>query len=150
MDEIVNHTSVPFLDVILSGPIPPNPSELILSDGMKELIEELKTKYDYIILDTPPVGLVADSLELAQYCDVTLYIVRQNFTKKEMITLLNNRVNRGELHNTSIILNGFENKAKYGGGYGYGYGYGNGNYSNGYHEDEKKKSIIDKIVRKKK
>lgn len=150
LNEIVNHTSVPFLDVILSGPIPPNPSELILSDGMKELIEELKTKYDYIILDTPPVGLVADSLELAQYCDVTLYIVRQNFTKKEMITLLNNRVNRGELHNTSIILNGFENKAKYGGGYGYGYGYGNGNYSNGYHENEKKKSIIDKIVGKKK
>jgi len=150
LDEIVNHTSVPFLDVILSGPIPPNPSELILSDGMKELIEELKTKYDYIILDTPPVGLVADSLELAEYCDVTLYMVRQNFTKKEMITLLNNRVNRGELHNTSIILNGFENKAKYGGGYGYGYGYGNGNYSNGYHEAEKKESLIDKIVRKKK
>ncbi|QKJ64835.1 polysaccharide biosynthesis tyrosine autokinase [Flavobacterium sp. M31R6] len=149
LDEIVNHTSVPFLDVIFSGPIPPNPSELIMSDGMKELIEELKTQYDYIILDTPPVGLVADSLELAQYCDVTLYIVRQNFTKKEMITLLNNRVNRGELHNTSIILNGFENKAKYGGGYGYGYGYGNGNYSNGYHENEKKKSIIDRIVRKK-
>ena len=149
LDEIVNHTSVPFLDVILSGPIPPNPSELILSDGMKELIEELKTKYDYIILDTPPVGLVADSLELAQYCDVTLYIVRQNFTKKEMITLLNNRVSRGELQNTSIILNGFENKAKYGGGYGYGYGYGNGNYSNGYHETEKKKSLFDTIFQKK-
>lgn len=150
LEEIVNHTSVPFLDVIFSGPIPPNPSELIMSDGMKDLIDELKTKYDYIILDTPPVGLVADSLELAQYCDVTLYIVRQNFTKKEMITLLNNRVNRDELHNTSIILNGFENKAKYGGGYGYGYGYGNGNYSNGYHEVEKKKSLIEKLVRKKK
>jgi polysaccharide biosynthesis transport protein len=150
LDEIVNHTSVPFLDVIFSGPIPPNPSELIMSDVMKELIDELKTKYDYIILDTPPVGLVADSLELAQYCDVTLYIVRQNFTKKEMITLLNNRVNRGELHNASIVLNSFENKAKYGGGYGYGYGYGNGNYSNGYHENEKEKSLIEKIMRKKK
>jgi capsular exopolysaccharide synthesis family protein len=150
LDEIVNHTSVPFLDVILSGPIPPNPSELILSDGMKELIDELKNKYDYIILDTPPVGLVSDSLELSQYCDVTLYVVRQNFTKKGMITLLNNRVNRGELHNTSIILNGFENKAKYGGGYSYGYGYGDGNYSNGYHEEEKEKSLFEKIVRKKK
>ena len=113
LDEIVKHTSVPFLDVILSGPIPPNPSELILSDRMEDLIDELKNKYDYIILDTPPVGLVADSLELAQYCDVTLYIVRQNFTKKGMITLLNNRVNRGELNNMSVILNSFENKAKY-------------------------------------
>ena len=149
LEEIVNHTSIPYLDVILSGPVPPNPAELIMNDGMKELIEELKTKYDYIILDTPPVGLVADSLELTQYCDVTLYIVRQNFTKKEMITLLNNRINRGELHNTSIILNGFENKAKYGGGYGYGYGYGSGNYSNGYHEVEKKKSLLEKIKERK-
>lgn len=150
LSEIVYHTSIPFLDVILSGPVPPNPSELILNDGMKELMEELKSKYDYIILDTPPIGLVADSLELAQYCDVTLYIVRQNFTKKEMVTLLNNRISRGELHNTSIILNGFENKAKYGGGYGYGYGYGNNDYSNGYHEVEKKKSIMERIVIKKK
>jgi len=147
LEEIVNHTSVPFLDVIFSGPIPPNPSELILSDGMKDLMDELKANYDYIILDTPPVGLVADSLELTQYCDVNLYIVRQNFTKKGMITLLNNRISREELQNTSIILNGFENKAKYGGGYGYGYGYGNGNYSNGYHDVEKKKSLVEKILR---
>jgi succinoglycan biosynthesis transport protein ExoP len=150
LEEIINHTSIPYLDVILSGPIPPNPAELIMNDAMKELIDELKTKYDYIILDTPPVGLVADSLELSQYCDVTLYIVRQNFTKKEMITLLNNRIKREELHNTSIILNGFENKAKYGGGYGYGYGYGSGNYSNGYHEVEKKKNLFEKIKDKKK
>ena len=82
---------------------------MIMSDGMKELIEELKQKYDYIILDTPPVGLVSDALELAQYCDVILYIVRQNFSKKEMISQLNNRVKRGELNNVSIILNSFEN-----------------------------------------
>jgi succinoglycan biosynthesis transport protein ExoP len=150
LEEIINHTSIPYLDVILSGPVPPNPSELIMNDIMTEFIDELKTKYDYIILDTPPVGLVADSLELTQYCDVTLYIVRQNYTKKEMITLLNNRISRGELNNTSIILNGFENKAKYGGGYGYGYGYGSESYSNGYHEVEKKKSLLNKITDKRK
>jgi succinoglycan biosynthesis transport protein ExoP len=77
-----------------------------------------------------------------------LYIVRQNFSKKEMITLLNNRVKRGELNNTSIILNGFENKAKYGAGYGYGYGYGYGAYSKGYHEDDKPHNIFEKIVRR--
>ncbi len=150
VDEIINHTHIPFLDVIVSGPIPPNPAEMIMSDGMKELIEELKKKYDYIILDTPPVGLVSDALELAQYCDVTLYIVRQNFTKKEMITLLNNRVKRGELNNTSIILNGFQNKAKYGAGYGYGYGYGYGStaYSNGYQDDDNPKPIFERIIAK--
>ena len=150
VDEIINHTPIPFLDVIVSGPIPPNPSEILMSERMKELIEELKTKYDYIILDTPPVGLVSDAIELAQYCDITLYIVRQNFTKKEMITLLNNRIKRGELKNASIILNGFENKAKYGTSYGYGLGYGYGNtaYSNGYHEEGSPKSSFSKIISK--
>ena len=144
IDEIINPTQIPFLDVIVSGPIPPNPAEMILSEGMGELISELKKRYDYIILDTPPVGLVSDSLELAQYCDVTLYIVRQNFSKKEMITLLNNRVKRGELKNASIVLNGFENKAKYGATYGYSYG----TYSNGYYEEDKPKSIFSRIVEK--
>ena len=146
LDEITHSTQIPNLDVILSGPIPPNPSELILSEAMKELIDELKQKYDYIILDTPPVGLVSDSLELAQYADVTLYIVRQNYTKKDMITLLNNRIKRGELSNASIVLNGYENKAKYGSGYGYGYGYGA--YSNGYHEEEQKVNLLKSVFNK--
>ncbi|MGA9637277.1 polysaccharide biosynthesis tyrosine autokinase [Flavobacterium sp.] len=143
VDEIIQKTQIPFLDIVLSGSIPPNPSELILSERMGELMAELKSKYDYIIMDTPPVGLVSDVIELSQYADVTLYIVRQNYSKKEMITMLNNRVKREELQNTSIILNGFENKAKYGSAYGYGYGYGD--YSNGYHDDEKPKSFIKKI-----
>ncbi len=56
------------MDVITSGPIPPNPSELIMGESMQELLERLKEKYDYIILDTPPVGLVTDAVELSQYC----------------------------------------------------------------------------------
>ncbi|MCA1918377.1 MAG: polysaccharide biosynthesis tyrosine autokinase [Flavobacterium piscis] len=144
--EIINPTQIPNLDVILSGPIPPNPSELILSDAMRDLILELKQKYDYIILDTPPVGLVSDALELAQFADVTLYIVRQNYTKKDMITLLNTRVQRGELANASIILNGYENKAKYGTAYGYGYGYGA--YSNGYHDEGDRISFWQEILNK--
>lgn len=150
LDEIINATQIANLDVILSGPIPPNPSELILSDVMRELILELKQKYDYIILDTPPVGLVSDALELSQFADVTLYIVRQNYTKKDMITLLNTRVKRGELTNASIVLNGYENKAKYGSAYGYGYGYGA--YGNGYHEEGEKisfwKTILNKLNKK--
>ena len=150
LDEITNSTQIPNLDVILSGPIPPNPSELILSEAMKELVLELKQKYDYIVLDTPPVGLVSDALELAQFADVTLYIVRQNYTKKDMITLLNTRIKRGELNNASIVLNGYENKAKYGTAYGYGYGYGA--YANGYHEEEVKlsfwRTVLNKFIKK--
>ena len=147
LEEITHKTNVPNLDLISSGPIPPNPSELIMSESMEELMAELKQKYDYIILDTPPVGLVTDAVELSTYADVTLYVMRQNFTKKEMVNLLNNRVQRDELNNVSIILNGFENKAKYGAGYGYGYGYGYGAYSNGYHEEEEYKNIFEKYYK---
>lgn len=123
LDEIIQKTHIPNLDLITSGPVPPNPAELIISDSMKEMIDELKEIYDYIILDTPPVGLVADALELAQYCDATLYLVRQGVTKKGMLSVVNEKHRRGELHNISIILNDFESKSKY--GYGYNYGYGN-------------------------
>ncbi len=145
MDEVIQKTQVSYLDVITSGPIPPNPSELIIGDTMKKFMEELKSRYDYIILDTPPVGLVSDALELDEYVDVSLYIMRQNYTKKDMVTMLNNRHKRGELTNISIVLNGYQNKAKYGTGYGYGYGYGYGNYSNGYHEAEKSESFLKSI-----
>ncbi|MGG7036996.1 MAG: polysaccharide biosynthesis tyrosine autokinase, partial [Flavobacterium sp.] len=145
LKDVIQKTSVPNLDVITSGPIPPNPSELILSDTLKEMMEELRKKYDYIILDTPPVGLVSEALELAQFSDVILYIVRQNYTKKEMLTLLNNRNKRGELNNVSIVFNGYENKAKYGVGYGYGYGYGYSygyGYGSGYHEEEEPDNLV--------
>jgi len=150
IDEVIQKTTIPFLDVITSGPVPPNPAELIMSDAMSDLFKVLKSQYDYIILDTPPVGLVSDALELANFSDVILYIVRQNFTKKDMITLLNSRIKRGELHNVSIVLNDFESKAKYGYGYGYnyGYGYGYGSYSNGYHEDDVKQYKIVKMLKK--
>lgn len=145
LSEITQKTAIPFLDFIPSGPIPPNPGELIMGESMQELLKELKEIYDYIILDTPPVGLVSDALELTPYCDATLYVVRQNVTKKDMLNLVNNKHKRGELNNISIVFNGFENKAKYGYNYGYGYGYGYGNYANGYHEVEEPKNIFEKI-----
>ncbi|MEI7509167.1 MAG: polysaccharide biosynthesis tyrosine autokinase [Flavobacterium sp.] len=146
LENIVQKTKIPYLDVITCGPIPPNPSELIMGDSMREFIEELKISYDYIVLDTPPVGLVTDAVELSIYADVTLYIMRQNYTKKEMVNLLNNRVKREELTNVSIVLNGFQNKAKYGYGRSYGYGYSYGSYSNGYHEEDKPKNIFYKAI----
>ncbi|MEO8515309.1 MAG: polysaccharide biosynthesis tyrosine autokinase, partial [Flavobacterium sp.] len=111
LEEITQKTPIPFLDFISAGPVPPNPAELIMGESMKEMLEELKLKYDYIILDTPPVGLVSDALELTPYCDATLYVVRQNVTKKDMLTLVNNKHKRGELSNISIVFNGFESKA---------------------------------------
>ncbi|HRN99799.1 MAG TPA: CpsD/CapB family tyrosine-protein kinase, partial [Flavobacterium sp.] len=152
LDEVIQSTHVPYLDVVASGPIPPNPSELIISDATREMMDELRKRYDYIIVDTSPVGLVSDAIELSQYADLTLYVMRQNYTKKEMITLMNNRYKRGELSNVSIVFNGYQNKAKYGSGYGYGYGYsygyGYGTYGHGYHDDNPPRNIFEKLYRK--
>ena len=144
LSEIVQNTHIPDLDIITSGPIPPNPAELIISDAMGELIEELKEIYDYIILDTPPVGLVSDALELAQYCDATLYIVRQEVTKKGMLSVVNEKHKRGELHNISIVLNDFRKKSKY----GYNYGYGYGDYGENDYEKTSNKNFFKRLLKK--
>jgi len=122
LNDIIQKTNFPYLDVITSGPIPPNPSELILSDKMEELMKELSEIYDYIVLDSPPIGLVADSLELIKHADATIYVVRQNYTKKGMFAVINDKYKTGEVKNISIVLNYFQEKSKYGYGYGYGYG----------------------------
>ncbi|TVZ53379.1 exopolysaccharide transport family protein [Dokdonia sp. Hel_I_53] len=131
--EIKQPSGIPHLDVILSGPIPPNPSELIISGAMEEFVAELKEQYDYIIFDTPPLGLVSDAFELMPYADASLYIVRQGYTKKDMLRLVNDKYEKGEIKNISFVLNYFQQKKKY----GYGYSYGYGAYNNGYHEEEK-------------
>ena len=139
INEIIQQTHIPNLDLITSGPVPPNPAELIMSATMREMIDELKLKYDYIILDTPPVGLVSDALELSQFCDATLYVVRQGVTKKGMLSVVNEKHKRRELHNISILFNGFQNKSEY--GYVYQYGYGS------YEETQEKQTIKNRIFK---
>lgn len=135
MDEIKQPSGIDHLDVILSGPIPPNPSELIISDEMEAFIDTLKQEYDYIVFDTPPLGLVSDAFELMPFADASLYVIRQGYTKKGMLSLVNEKYERGEVKSISFVLNYFQQKSKY--GYGYGEGYGYGTYNNGYHEEEK-------------
>ena len=134
LDDVIQKTSIPFLDVILAGSVPPNPSELLMSDQMGVLMNELKQKYDYIILDTPPIGLVADALELNEYVDATLYVIRQHYTKKGMLRLVNDKYKKKEINNVSFVLNYFSAKSKMGYGYGYGYeyGYSYGKYGDAY------------------
>jgi len=142
LNEIIQKTMVDSLDVITSGPIPPNPSELLMTEQMTQLINQLKKEYDYIVLDSPPLGLVADSLELVNYADATIYMIRQNFTKKGMLGLINQKYKTREVNNISFVLNVFETKSKYGYGYGYGYEYGYGyGYGGGYQEVEEKASL---------
>lgn len=114
------------IDVIHSGIIAPNPSELLMNGRFQKLLDEAIGRYDYVIVDTAPVGLVADTLLIADKADLFLYIVRANFLDKRMLEMPKELYNRKRLPNMSIILNDVGNKKGfgYGSGYGYGYGYG--------------------------
>ena len=143
------------LDLLLAGPIPPNPAELLARQQLGDIIGLLQKEYDYVILDTAPVGLVTDTLQIAKYASVICYVTREDYTPKSNVALLNSLVAEGKLKNVCVILNavdmskkkngyyyGYGRYGKYGkygyGKYGYGkyghygkYGYGNyGNYGN--------------------
>jgi len=123
----------PYLDVIYSGSIPPNPTELLTNGRYAELLEQLKTRYDYIILDTAPLMLVTDSFLIAEMADATLYVTRSQYTEKALIDFANNNVESGKLKNVGFVLNDVD-KDYFGYGNKYGYGYG-----------AEEKSFFDKI-----
>ena len=147
-DEIIKRTEVnPNLFIISAGPIPPNPSELILNGRIQELLVYLDNAFDFIVIDTAPVSPVTDAYLLSQFCDSTLYVVRHAYTPRIYLQLLdeNNRV-RG-LKNLALIFNGVKSrgigKGGYGNGYGYGYGTGYGDYVE---SGSKKKQIVRKGI----
>ncbi len=118
--EVIQSTSIPNLDVIISGPVPPNPSELLMTQKMADLIEELKEDYEYIIIDTAPLGLVTDAFVLMKYANHSIFMVRQNYTPVEAVSHLQDLYSSGKLKNVSILFNDVKDQAN---NYGYGYGY---------------------------
>ncbi|MCP9199914.1 polysaccharide biosynthesis tyrosine autokinase [Gramella sp. GC03-9] len=117
------------VDVVLSGPIPPNPAELLMNDRMEKLINGCKSQYDYLIVDTAPTMIVTDTLLISQLADYTLYVVRADFTEKNLLEFPKDLKKQGKLKNVAAILNDvdyskFSYGAQYGYSYGYGYGYG--------------------------
>lgn len=125
----------PKLHIIPAGPIPPNPNELLARKELDELIEQCKQDYDFVILDTAPVGAVSDSYLLNRFADITLYLVRAEYTLKQNIVDAEQPYLNGQLNNMYFVLNasdlkkssyryGYGKKYGYGKQYGYGYGYG--------------------------
>jgi tyrosine-protein kinase Etk/Wzc len=121
--QVIQPTHIDDLDVITAGPLAPNPTELLMTKRFGDFVKELKSEYENIVFDSPPLGLVADSFELLKYTDVTLYVVRQNYTSKGILSTINNLYSKGNISNVSIVLNDFSGQNTYGYGYGYGYGY---------------------------
>ena len=151
------------LELLMAGPIPPNPAELLTRSSLDDIIEQLKLTYDYIIIDTAPVGLVTDTLQVGRVSNLTIYVCRADYTPKDSFELINTLNAEKKLPNICVVVNGIDlSKKKYGYYYGYGkygkyakYGYygryskygrynnyGNyGNYSNSHYSNENDTSV---------
>lgn len=128
------------LYILPAGPIPPNPNELLSKPRLKELIETVKKDYDYIIIDSAPLGVVTDTLMLSKYADATLYVVREGYSEKDTVLFINNLVEDSRIHNAAVVLNqasegGSSGRYKYGYKYAYSYRYRYG-YVRGYGENK--------------
>lgn len=134
------------LDLLLAGPVPPNPTELLARENFGEIVKMLREQYDYVIFDTAPVGLVTDTLQIGQHADITVFVCRADYTPKSSFGLVNTLTKEKKLPNPCVVINGIDmSQRKYGYYYGYGrygrygrygygrYGYGKygyGNYGN--------------------
>ena len=160
MSQIIVHSNVnENLDFIPSGPVPPNPAELVMLPRVDELFASLKESYDYIVIDTAPIGLVTDAQLISRFADTVLYIVRQAYTYKQQVRAVDELNRTSKMPRLNIVANDvvlgggsyYGYGYGYGGGYGYGYGYGYGSYGSGYFDnDEKKKpSVLKRFFKKK-
>ena len=142
------------LDIMLAGPVPPNPTELLANGNMKQLVEYLRSVYDIIIMDTAPVGLVTDTLQIGLHADVTVVVCRADYTPKSAFEQFNNLAKSNQLKNMCVVINGIDmTKKKYGYYYGYGkygkygkyMGYNNystyGSYSSSHYSNPNDNSI---------
>ena len=115
------------LDIIQCGPIPPNPTNILMSQRFEELMRELKKNYDYIVFDSAPSLLVSDTLVMAHFADITLFSVRSKVTEKKLIEFSTKLINDQKIKNAAYVINGIDlSKVRYGYKYNYGYGYGYG------------------------
>jgi tyrosine-protein kinase Etk/Wzc len=131
----------PNLYLISSGPIPPNPAEILMSSRTEKVLQRLKEEFDFIIIDAPPIGIVTDAQVLANFADLCIYLVRQDYTYKDQITIIDDLLQQKKMRQIGIVINDIKASVSYGGGYGYGYGeYFNDDNRTGIHNRIKVKS----------
>lgn len=120
------------LYVITTSYVPPNPAELLLSDRIPALFDFLKSNFDYVVIDTPPLGIVSDAKVLSEYADLSLYVIRQRFTQRKQVKMINDIYIEKKLPNLALAVNdvkakgirGYYGYSYYSGGYGYDYSFG--------------------------
>ncbi len=146
-DDLIHQTNIKNLDIATSGPVPPNPAELIGSDKMRDFINIAKTKYESIILDTPPVAVVTDTLTLKDLLDAFIFVIRHNYSDKQIIELVNNIYMKQLIKNVNVVVNDIQMKGYYGYSYRHGYGYSY-SYTHAYYDEgSKTKNILNRIFK---
>lgn len=150
--DCIKKSKLQFLDYITAGPIPPNPSELISSSHFNDFLNAISAEYDYVIIDTPPVGLVSDALTIYKLSHFPIYVVKLYFSKRSFLYNVNHLIDDKKIKNLTILINAFDfEKTKYSSQYNYSYyGYSYNTYSqNRYYEDIpiKKKSIVKRLTK---
>ncbi|MCL7988644.1 polysaccharide biosynthesis tyrosine autokinase [Sphingobacterium sp. lm-10] len=129
LEEIVMSSGVhENVDLIQAGAIPPNPAELLVSGRAEQLMATVKEKYDYVLMDAPPVGMVTDAQLLNRYADLCLYLVRHGHTYKEQLRIPNDLVSKDKIKPIQLVVNDVKATGGFYSNYGYGYGYGYGEY----------------------
>ena len=124
LEEITFNIKHPDFHVIPAGPIPPNPGEMLMDSRLLELINELKLKYDVIVIDTAPVGYVSDLFQITDMLDATLFVVRHRATRKNWLKNALAELQTHKPKSLGIVINGIKRKKNKYKSYGYGYGYG--------------------------
>ncbi len=121
LEECLRTTEIENLSYVSAGPVPPNPSELILRNEFKELIKALKELYDVVLIDTPPVGLVTDAMLIMSQVDVRFFVLRANYSRRGFAKNIQKITSLQQIRSVGVILNAVEEQSKYGYRYGYGY-----------------------------
>jgi capsular exopolysaccharide synthesis family protein len=132
IENILQPSEIPNLSIAYSGPVPPNPSELIETNDLKSLFQWARDQFDYIVIDTPPLALVPDAMLIADYSDMNLFVIRYNYSKKQVLSLINRLNEKSRFKELNIIVNDLRTSRYLGYGYEYGYGYAYG-YGYGYY-----------------
>jgi tyrosine-protein kinase Etk/Wzc len=145
IEEIIHQVpGVENMYVIPCGPVPPNPAEMLLDEKMVDLFAILRKKFDAIIIDSAPVGLVSDAMTLSEHANATVFIVRHYYTYKKQIELIDELYRNNKLPHLSIAINDIQTKGGYGSYYGYGYGYGD--RANVYYQGMSKRSLLQRVI----
>ena len=139
---VVHSSYLPNVDIIMSGNIPPNPHELLVSKKLKEVISELQTHYDMIIIDSSPVGLVADTYALEEVADLSLFILRQKFSYKTTLKFIDTLYQEKKFKQLGIVVNGITDMKGFGYGYGYSYGY---YHKDNYYGEKQKRNVLARL-----